>query len=131
MEKKKKGKKVLFIVLGAIVAVIAGFALFINIGLGLKDATIKNIDVTKIPDGTYTGELTGSRFGNKLKVTVSAGRITDIQILSDMAIVVKNVSSTLFSEVKEKQSLQVDCVSGATVSSKAYLMSMENALDGK
>ena len=129
--KRKKGKKGLLIALGVVGAVIAGFAMFLGIGLGLKDALIKNVDITKVPNGNYTGELTGSRFGNKLMVTVSAGKITDIQISSDMVVAIPDVSSKIFSEVKEKQSLQVDCVSGATVSSKAYLMSLENALSEK
>lgn len=127
----KKGVKILLTVVGVFGAIVAGFALFLNIGLDLKDAIIKNITVSKVPDGTYTGELTGSRFGNKLKVAVSAGKINNIQIINDMAVVLPDVSAKVFGEVIEKQSLQVDCVSGATVSSKAYLKSLEAALNGK
>lgn len=122
---------VLFIILGVVVILIAAFVSFLCIGLGLKDASIKNVDVSKLPDGTYSGKLKGSRFGNALKVTVSGGKIGDIEIVKNMAVVIPNISSKLFEEVKEKQSLQVDCVSQATVSCKAYLKSLENALEGK
>ncbi len=45
-----------------------------------------------------------------------------------MMISVTEVSLKLFEEVKTEQSLQVDTVSGATVSTKAYLKAIENAL---
>ena len=124
-----KKKKILLTVLGILAAVIAGFVLFLSIGLGLKNAPVKAIDVSKIPDGTYTGELRGSRFANKLEATLSGGRIVNIRILSDMMVVIPGVSSQIFSAVMEDQSLQADSVSGATVTSKAYLKSLENALD--
>lgn len=128
----KKGKlKVLWIVLGVIAVIIAGMALFLFVGLGLEDAQINAVDITGLPDGAYAGELTGSRFGNKLLVTVSEGKITDIRITKDMAVVVDGMSDQLFAEVIENQSLQVDAIAGATVSSKAYLIAMEDALDGK
>jgi uncharacterized protein with FMN-binding domain len=125
----KKKRKVFLIVLGILAAVTAGFVLFLSVGLGLKDAPVKAVDVTKVPDGTYAGELTGSRFANRLEVTVSGGRITAIRILSDMMVVIPGVSSQIFAAVMEDQSLQADSVSGATATSKAYLKSLENALD--
>lgn len=125
----KKRKRVLLIVLGILAAVIAGFVLFLSIGLGLKNAPVKAIDVSKIPDGTYTGELRGSRFANRLEATLSGGRIVNIRILNDMMVVIPGVSSQVFAAVMEDQSLQADSASGATVTSKAYLKSLENALD--
>lgn len=124
-----KKKRVFLIVLGIFAVIIAGFVLFLFNGLGLKNAAIKNVEISKVPDGTYAGEVTGSRFGNKIETTVRRGRIIDIKIAKDMAIAVPDVSSKLFSRVMESQSLQVDCVAGATVSSKAYLKSLEDALD--
>lgn len=125
----KKKKKVFLIILGAFLLIIAGFLVFLSTGLNLKNAAIKNVDISSIPDGTYMGEISGNRFGNKLEATVSGGRIVDIRIVNDMAIAVPDVSSKIFAKVLESQSLQVDSVSGATVTSKAYLKSLENALD--
>ena len=125
----KKKKKVFLIILGAFLLIIAGFLVFLSTGLNLKNAAIKNVDISSIPDGTYTGEISGNRFGNKLEATVSGGRIVDIRIVNDMAIAVPDVSSKIFAKVLESQSLQIDSVSGATVTSKAYLKSLENALD--
>ena len=122
-------KRVFLIVLGVVLLIIAGFLVFLSTGLGLKNAIVKNIDISSIPDGTYSGEISGNRFGNKLEATLSGGRIVDIRIVRDMVIAVPDVSSKIFAEVLESQSLQVDSVSGATATSKAYLKSLENALD--
>ena len=126
MEKKKK---VFTIALGVFLIAAAGFALFLSIGLGLKDAPVKPLDIAQVPDGTYAGELKGSRFANKLEARVSGGKITDIRIKDDMAVVIPGVSSQIFSQVMQNRLLQADCVSGATVSSKAYLKALEDALD--
>ena len=125
----KKRKKAFFIILGVLLTAAAGFALFLSIGLGLKDAPVKPVDIAKVPDGTYAGELKGSRFANKLEARVSGGKIVDIRITDDMTVVIPGVSSQIFSQVMQNQLLQADCVTGATVSSKAYLKSLENALD--
>ena len=62
---------------------------------------------------------------------VADGKIIDIKIIKDMVVPITDVSFQIFEAVKEEQSLQVDCVSGATVSSKPYLKSLEVALYGK
>jgi len=125
----KRKRKAIMVIVGIIAVIVLGFVIFLAVGLNLKDAVIKPIDISKIQDGTYKGELTGSRFANKLEVTVSGGKITDIKILKDMMVAIPNVSSKIFGEVIKNQSLQVDCVSGATVTSKAYLKALEEALD--
>ena len=125
----KKRKKVLIIALGVFLTAAAGFALFLSIGLGLKDAPVRPVDISKLPDGTYAGELKGSRFANRLEARVSGGKITDIRITDDMAVEIPGVSSQIFSQVMQNRLLQADCVSGATVSSKAYLKALEDALD--
>ena len=129
--KTKKKTKVLIIILVFVLVIFGGGALFIGLGLNMKTAVIKNIDFSKLPDGTYTGKLTGSRFANTAEVTVSSGKVTDIKLVKDMVVVIPNTSSTIFKEVIDNQSLDVDCVTGATVSSKAYLKSLEDALNGK
>jgi uncharacterized protein with FMN-binding domain len=130
-KKKRKGLKIFLIVVGILAVVVIGFMSFLLVGQqGLKDAIIQNVDVSKLADGTYEGETTGSRFANKLEVTVSGGKITDIKIVKDMVVSLPDAQRVL-SQVIDKQSLQVDTVSGATVSSKAYLKSIENALTKK
>jgi uncharacterized protein with FMN-binding domain len=110
--RNKKRLKIFLVVLGAFAAVIAGSIVFLSIGLDLKDALIKDIDISKVPDGTYARELEGSRFANTLEVTINGGEITGIRIVKDMTVATSGISDDLFAEVMENQSLQVDAVLG-------------------
>ncbi len=129
--KKKKGLKIFLILMCVFLLLAGGFALFICVGLNIKNAEFNDINISLVPDGTYTGVLGGNRFGNTVEVTVNGGKIVDIQVVKDMVVVVPDVAFNLFDEVIREQSLQVDAVSGATVSTKAYLKAIENALTGQ
>lgn len=128
MKKIKKWVKTVIIVLSVVIGVIAGFALFISIGMDLKTATIAPVDITKVADGTYQGELNGSRFGNAVEVTVSGGKITDIKLVREMVLPKAGMADQVFQAVEQKQSLDIDTISGGTINTKAYLKSIENAL---
>jgi len=67
---------------------------------------------------------------NKIQVTVSSGKVTGIKTLSSKEDPEgKNtIQEPLFNRVIEAQSLQVDTISGATLTSKAFLQGVENAL---
>lgn len=129
MHTKKKGLKAMMIVFIFVASVMTGCLLFLVIGLDIQDDRIEDIEISQIQNGIYKGELTGSRFGNRLEVTVREGKIVDIRILKDMVIAIPELSVQVFEQVIAKQSLQVDCMSGATVSAKAYLKTLELALD--
>ena len=81
-------------------------------------------------DGTYIGEADG--FGGKIvaEVTIAGGAITDIKVTGDYET--EGLGSVAVEKLPEKileaQSLEVDTVSGATVSSKAVLLAIGNAL---
>lgn len=114
---------ILFIVISG------GGMFFISRGLEAGAALeINTPDLNRLEDGIYTGEYKGGRWSNKVSVTVKEHRINGIQVTDDMMISKAEVTDELINRVLEKQSVAVDVVSGATVSSKAYLKSIENAL---
>ncbi len=114
---------ILFIVISG------GGMFFISRGLEAGAALeINSPDLNRLEDGTYTGEYKGGRWSNKVAVTVMDHRINGIQVTDDMMISKAEVTDELINRVLEKQSTAVDVVSGATVTSKAYLKSIENAL---
>lgn len=118
------------VIVGIIVIVIAGVMIWITRGLSTYEKmVIGNVDLSKVPDGTYQGTFKGGRFSNTLKVTVKDHKITRITIVKDEQFGRSKVSGELFDRVVAAQSLKVDTVSGATVSSKAYLKALENALN--
>ncbi len=127
-------KKVLKII-GAIVVLLVFIALIMSTvfmtGLDKgKKAAIGTINVSSIADGTYEGHYDLHRWTNTLAVTLKDHKITNIAILKDVVFKLDAVSKGVFEEVIAKQSLAIDIQSGATVTTKAYLKSIEDALKG-
>lgn len=121
--------KVLRIVFLLFVVVIASGMFYISRGLdeGIN-VNINPVDLNAKEDGVYKGSYDFKRWSNKLNVTVLNHKITNIEITDDMMIVDPNVRSEILERVMEEQNTTVDSVSGSTVSCKAYLKSIENAL---
>jgi uncharacterized protein with FMN-binding domain len=66
---------------------------------------------------------------NKCQVIVASGTVTAIQLESSQDPGSKNTQhQELYERVIQAQSLQVDTISSATLTSKAYLQAVENAL---
>ena len=86
-------------------------------------------DASAYKDGTYYG--TGKSFAGtmKVKVDISGGKIASISIVStkDGDSYVKSASS-LLDTIVEKQSTNVDTVSGATFSSRGIIAAVRSAL---
>jgi len=93
---------------------------------------ISQIDFSKIDDGVYEGFYEGGMYkwrANKVQVTVNSGKVSKIILLNSTDPANKNTNHiTLYDRVIQAQSLQVDTISGATLTSKAYLKAIENAL---
>lgn len=122
--------KVLGIVILLIVVVSASGIFYISRGLeeGL-DVSINPVDLSLKEDGVYKGSYDFGRWSNELNVTVENHKITKIEITDDMMIVNPEVRNVLIQRVIEEQNTTVDAVSGGTVSCKAYLKSIDNALN--
>ena len=83
-------------------------------------------------DGVYHGVYLGGMYGwryNECDVTVKDGRVAEIQLAGSKDPGRENTQvAPLYDRVIQAQSLQVDTISGATLTSKAYLQCIENAL---
>ena len=136
---KRKGKGKM---LGWIIALIVFAVLGVGGAIGgsylsreykeAKNLPLNAMDFSKLNDGTYIGEYEGGMYKwgvSKVQVIVSSGKVKDIKLLSTSGTgCVKIDPAMLYDRVIEAQSLQVDTVSGATLSSKAYLKAVEKAL---
>ncbi|NRZ97631.1 FMN-binding protein [Clostridium tetanomorphum] len=89
---------------------------------------IHNVKLSHLNDGVYSGEYKSGRWTNSVNVNIKDHKITKIHIVKDVIIKKDDVREKLFKKVIEKQNIDVDAISGATVTSKAYLKSIENAL---
>jgi uncharacterized protein with FMN-binding domain len=87
-------------------------------------------------DGTYTGDAANTRYGPvQVQITVSSGVIADVRVIeypdNDRRDVQINQRALpiLVSETTQKQSSQIDMVSGATYTSEGYIASLQSAID--
>lgn len=94
----------------------------------IANISISNVDLSKIPDGTYTGSYDAIMISAKVGVTVSDHTINKIQLIYHKNERGKKAEAIL-GEVQSAQSLKVDTITGATNSSKVLLKAVQNALD--
>lgn len=87
------------------------------------------LDASAYKDGTYYGTGKGFAGTMKVKVDIAGGKIASISIVStkDGDSYVKSASS-LLDTIVEKQSTNVDTVSGATFSSRGIIAAVRSAL---
>ncbi len=142
--KRRKGKVFMWIAIGIVGVIVAGGL----IGMfatapgreELKKMIIADVDFASLRDGTYDGTYIGSKNhlnDAEVEATVSSGKVTGVKVLKGALDKEGKPSqinaqgatvTTLFDTVIASQSLEVDTVSGATLTSKAHLKALENAL---
>ena len=97
-----------------------------------RSLLLNTVDFGKLNDGTYHGAYAGGMYkwrANECDVTVTDGRVTDIQLVGSKDPGSKNTQhKELYDRVIKAQSLQVDTITSATLTSKAWLQAVENAL---
>lgn len=97
-----------------------------------KSLPLDAVDFGELHDGVYRGAYAGGMYkwrANECDVIVVDGKVTGIQLVVSQDPGGKNtMHETLYDRVIQAQSLRVDAISGATLTSKAYLQAVENAL---
>jgi uncharacterized protein with FMN-binding domain len=124
--------KVVGVIVLVFVLVVGGFALYMNNGMAAtKDVTVNAINPAGLADGSYEGEYKAGRFTNKVKVTVKDGKVSSIEPEKTVTFEKADLTKSVFDSVIAKQNTDVDVQSGATLSTKAYLKAIDNALNNK
>ena len=125
----KKTVKILISIIVVIVIIIGGGMFYLMHGMkAVADEKINGVELTNISDGLYTGKYESGRFSNEIAVVVKDKKIVGIKIIKDVTFAKPEVSNALFAQVIINQKTAVDTITGATVTSKAYLKAIENAL---
>ncbi len=105
----------------------------------LQALAIGSVDFHNLKDGTYVGSFIGEK-GNlrdaTVEIAVTDGVVTDLRILkgavdeNGVPVDLGDGRSAygLLENALAQKSMQVDVVSGATLTSKAHLKALENAL---
>ena len=106
----------------------------------IKNLTFSNVKFKNLRDGTFVGEYKGTKSHlrhTKVEITVSEGEISDVKILKGavdkdgkpVKLSGERSVDDLFRNAVQSQTLEVDVISGATITSKAHLKALENALE--
>ena len=100
--------------------------LIIGCSTEYKSIVTQMPDLTKLNDGIYRGiyDLLGTPVKVTLDVNIQNNRILNIEIVEHNCSQIGKKAKNVI----EKQSLEIDAVSGATASSKTILKAIENAL---
>lgn len=88
------------------------------------------LELARLKDGVYIGEDSVSLCNVKLSVTIKEGRISDIKILSHFVSypLAERAYTIIPKRIIEKQSLDVDAVTGATISYNNIKKALQDAL---
>ena len=92
-----------------------------------KELENVSIDVSKLEDGTYEGHSELGPIIVDVKVTVEKGKITEIEIVNHQNGLGQS-ANVIVDEMVDKNTYDVDAVSGATVSSEVIINAVNDAL---
>jgi len=114
-----------------VVVIISSGALFyMTRGLSRgKNLVINDINLTELEDGYYQGKYEDGRWSNEVEVEINNNKISSVKIIDDIIFSQPEIKEKIFKRIIEKQTLDVDIVSEATVTTKVYLKSIEIALN--
>lgn len=93
----------------------------------VAEAQFETPDIASMPDGSYSGTFRSGIVSAKVKVTITAGTISDIRIVRHFNGQGESAEK-IIEDVIAEQSVEVDIISGATYSSKVILKAIETAL---
>ena len=124
-----KKKKIGIILICVILFVSIGIKVVLNSLVdNVNSITVLSPDLANISDGMYVGEYSVTPVRVKVEVFVTEHKITDIKII-EHENGLGSKAEKIVNDVISEQSLEVDAVSGATVSSKCILKAVENAIE--
>lgn len=128
--KRQIKQKTVVMILVPLITIGIGIATINAMNLNkIRNMPIKNIDVTKVSDGIYKGEAQAGNYKYKLRVTVENHKIVTIEGLDNRESPYVTYAEGVFTKIIKQQKVDVDAITGATTTSKAFMKAVENALD--
>lgn len=115
----------------AFIILSVGFGIMGSLNLNrLRNMNIQNPDMSSINDGKYKGEFSDGGGVYKVEIEINNHSISQITMNTDRKSQYVYYARPVTSRIVQKQSLNVDVVTGATTTSKCILKAAENALKG-
>ena len=124
---KIKRWKIVLAVVGVLI-----FGMGLIVFLNLPKPLVPNdsaYNLSQLADGTYNGRCDNGIVNAQVEVDVASGVITDARIIEHQNGL-GSPAEAVTRKVVENQSVEVDAISGATMSSNTILKAIEIALSG-
>lgn len=124
-----KKKKIIITLFCIIILICIGIRLASNVLVDHANSiSVSSPNMENVENGTYIGEYSCTPVRVKAEVTVKNHKFTNITILEhDNGL--GSSAESITGDIIKNQSLNVDIVSGATVSSKCILKAVETAIE--
>ena len=123
----KRALKILLPAVLALLIITMCAVIVIRMNSQVKSFDRSEIDVSQVKDGIYEGRSETDMVKVDVRVTVSNGDISDIEIVKHECGKGK-IANVIVEEMIEKDDVEVDAVSGATFSSEVIKDAVRNAL---
>jgi uncharacterized protein with FMN-binding domain len=121
--------KLLIIILVTLVAASVPLLYLMFNGMSaVKRLVVRDVDLSKVADGTYTGAYHRGRWTYDIEVVVRNHRIQSIKNTNTKMDAVGDFNAQAEAEIVRQQRVAIDVVSGATLNTKAFSKAVENAL---
>ena len=124
---KSKMKKILPYVSTVVITLFSGFVIVAFV-LRPQKLEIGAVNLDTVSDGEYVGVCQNKILFAVVKVKVQNHEISDVEVIEHKASYMKQAEQ-IAENVCDKQSLDVDAISGATLTSDTVLKAIENALE--
>lgn len=124
---KQNSKKIRIIVCAVLLIVFSGVVCISSYLNDIRQINILTPELSSLADGDYKGEYTILPVDVEVKVSIENNQISNVEILKHFNGLGKQAEAVI-PLVLNQQNLDVDIVSGATVSSKCILKAIENAM---
>lgn len=117
---------------------LTGFGVVLGVGLGLmgyydlesyRNMEIGSPDLTLVPDGIHGGSVSYSGFEYSVAVKVIESRIEEVSVVNNRDSEYARFAEGIIPRVIQKQSPDVDGITGATTTSKCLMKAIEIALE--
>lgn len=121
--------KVFLIIVGILAVLAVPLCILMFYGMSeIRQLVIREVDLQKVSDGTYIGSYHKGRWTFDVEVIVQDHRIKSVKNLNSRMNALQDWTASAESAFVEKQSVNIDVVSGATLNSKAFQKAVEIAL---
>jgi fumarate reductase flavoprotein subunit len=109
----------------------AGIAALSAISMLLVGCSAGTSKAAAMKDGTYDGEAQGHNGKLKVSVTIASGKISDVKVTDNIETtgVCENAIANVPAEIVKNNSVSVDATTGATVTSSAIRLAVQNAIE--